>query len=261
VNEREGSQRERGATTPVRPEGRGPDRREERAPSEREGSQRERGATTPVRPEGRGPHRREERALTGFLVVVPMRVERAALGRRLPGAMHTGMGARRSARAVRRVRAALDRGVHSGLLIVGVCGALVDRLGAGDLVLSTELRGPAGPLPGAPAGTLAEVAGALRAAGLTVHIGPTYTADRLVDRATRSALAATGALAVDTESAILAAAAGDRPVLVARAVSDGPRHPLFSPSIVHTGLSALRSLRVAAPVLAAALHQSEREVG
>jgi hypothetical protein len=32
--------------------------------SEREGSQRERGATTAVVPEGRGQHRREERALT-----------------------------------------------------------------------------------------------------------------------------------------------------------------------------------------------------
>jgi hypothetical protein len=33
-----------------------------RAVSEREGSQRERGATTAVRPEGRGPDSREERA-------------------------------------------------------------------------------------------------------------------------------------------------------------------------------------------------------
>src|SRR5206468_9539283 len=34
-----------------------------RVMSEREGSQRERGATMPVRPEGRGPSRGEERAL------------------------------------------------------------------------------------------------------------------------------------------------------------------------------------------------------
>jgi hypothetical protein len=44
MSERERSQRERGATTPERPEGRGPDRREERALSERERSQRERGS-------------------------------------------------------------------------------------------------------------------------------------------------------------------------------------------------------------------------
>jgi WhiB family redox-sensing transcriptional regulator len=46
----------------ARPEGRGPDHREERALSEREGAQRERGATTVARPEGRGPDHREERA-------------------------------------------------------------------------------------------------------------------------------------------------------------------------------------------------------
>jgi 4-hydroxy-3-methylbut-2-enyl diphosphate reductase len=83
-----------------------------------------------------------------------------------------------------------------------------------------------------------------------------------VDGAERAALAATGALAVDTESAALAAAAGGLPVLVVRAVSDTPSRPLRSTSVVHSGLSALRSLRVAAPVLAAAaVHHSEREVG
>ncbi len=65
MSERERPQRERGATTPVRPEGRGGRRREERELSEREGPQRERGATTPVRPEGRGGRRREERESTG----------------------------------------------------------------------------------------------------------------------------------------------------------------------------------------------------
>jgi len=63
MSEREGSQRERGsgprrkreaislgpATTAVRPEGRGPDSREERAVRERAGAQREPGATRPGR--------------------------------------------------------------------------------------------------------------------------------------------------------------------------------------------------------------------
>ena len=76
MSERESAQRERGATTVVRPEGRGPHNREERGWSEREDAQRERAvgprrkreacslgpATTAVRPEGRGPDRREERA-------------------------------------------------------------------------------------------------------------------------------------------------------------------------------------------------------
>jgi uncharacterized protein (DUF488 family) len=51
VSEREGSQRERGATTAGRPEAGGQDRWEERARREREGSQRERGATTVGWPE------------------------------------------------------------------------------------------------------------------------------------------------------------------------------------------------------------------
>jgi len=55
VSEREGSQRERGATTAVRPEGRGPDSREEREMSEREMSV----------------DRLESRARVVFLVRVP----------------------------------------------------------------------------------------------------------------------------------------------------------------------------------------------
>jgi hypothetical protein len=38
---------------------------------------------------------------------------------------------------------------------------------------------------------------------------------------------------------------------VLRAVSDGPRHELWRPAIVTQGIAALRSLRAAAPVLAA----------
>ena len=196
--------------------------------------------------------------MTTWLPVVPMRVERAALGRRLPAAVRTGPGARRSARAVPALRARLDRGVHFGLLIVGVCGGLTDALAPGDLVVGSELRGPNGTVPCIGTEPVAE---ALRRAGLTVHVGPIHTADRLVGGPSRARLAETGALAVDLESAILAAAAGDRPVLTVRSVSDTPSHPLLAPSIVRNGLSALRSLRAAAPVLVAALHRSEREVG
>src|SRR5204863_8901477 len=53
-------------------------------------------------------------------------------------------------------------------------------------------------------------------------------------------------LLADMESAPLAAAAGDRPVAVIRAVSDTLVHPLAG--IVSGGLAALRALRAAAPV-------------
>jgi 4-hydroxy-3-methylbut-2-en-1-yl diphosphate reductase len=58
-----------------------------------------------------------------------------------------------------------------------------------------------------------------------------------------------GALAVDLESAWLAAAAGERPVAVIRAISDTPQRPLLSPAALAGGLRALRSLRAAGPAL------------
>ena len=189
--------------------------------------------------------------------MVPMRVERVALGRRLPGAVVVGWGPRRWTAAAASVRAILDRGVHSGLLIVGVCGALTGEAAPGDLVVATELRGARGTRLCAGAGAMAET---LRRAGRAVHVGPIHTADHLVDGAERAALAATGALAVDAESAILAAAAGDLPVLAVRAVSDTPDSPLWSLRILRSGLSALRSLRAAGPALAG-WSPIEREVG
>src|SRR5262249_2113633 len=59
-----------------------------------------------------------------------------------------------------------------------------------------------------------------------------------------------GALAVDLESAWLAAAADGRPVAVVRAISDTSRRPLLSPAPLAGGLRAPRSLRAARPVLA-----------
>jgi 4-hydroxy-3-methylbut-2-enyl diphosphate reductase len=58
-----------------------------------------------------------------------------------------------------------------------------------------------------------------------------------------------GALAVDLESAWLAAVAGERPVAVVRAISDTPQRPLLSPAALAGGLRALRSLRAAGPSL------------
>ena len=67
--------------------------------------------------------------------------------------------------------------------------------------------------------------------------------------AARAGFAADGVLAVDMESAQLAAAAGGQPVLVLRAVVDTPQHPLLRPGTAGRGLRALRNLRAAAPVL------------
>ncbi len=94
------------------------------------------------------------------------------------------------------------------------------------------------------------LAGELRRAGLPAGTGPVVSVERLVHGPERGRLAAGGALVADLESAPLAAAAGGRPVVVIRAVSDTPQRPLRSPAALAGGLRALRSLRAAGPALA-----------
>jgi len=173
------------------------------------------------------------------VVAIPLRAERAALAGRLPGTrvLRTGMGPARSAA---RTRAGLDGA--PAVLVAGVAGALDERLRPGDVVVADELRGgPAGAIasPSAPL-----LAAALRRKGLTVHVGPLLTRADVV----RGPLTGTGALAVDMESAAIAAAAGT-PVAAVRVVVDTPRHPLRSPGTVVRGARALAVLRRAAPAL------------
>src|SRR6202041_363369 len=73
------------------------------------------------------------------------------------------------------------------------------------------------------------------------------TVDHLARRSERASLAAAGYLLADMESGPLAAAAGEHPVAVVRAVSDTPDRPVAG--IVSGGLAALRSLRAAAPAV------------
>ena len=73
--------------------------------------------------------------------------------------------------------------------------------------------------------------------------------ERLAGGRERARAVNPGALAVDLESAWLAAAAGGRPVAVVRAISDTPQRPLWSPAALAGGLRALRSLRAAGPAL------------
>ena len=184
-----------------------------------------------------------------LLVCSPLRLEARAVRRGMPGPANasvrvTGYGPARSRRQAR----ALANADFGALAIAGVGGGLTDDLSPGDLVVGTEVsdgqhttRCAAAPL----------LAGELRRAGLPATAGPVVTVDRLaLSAAARQQLAAGGALVADMESAPLAAAAGDRPVAVLRAVSDTPARPLLRPGIVTGGLAALRSLRAASPVLA-----------
>jgi 4-hydroxy-3-methylbut-2-enyl diphosphate reductase len=170
--------------------------------------------------------------MTTGTVLTPLRTEWLALRGRL---RHPPVRTGRSA----------GRGTDGPALVAGVAGALTDDLRPGDLVVASELRHGDAVLPSAAA-TL--VAGALRRAGLRVHLGPVVTTDRVVDDpAERARLAATGALAVDTESALLADPAGR--TVVVRAVVDTPGQRLWRPGTPARGVAALAALRRAAPVV------------
>lgn len=170
-------------------------------------------------------------------VVTPLRTEHRAVA----GGLST-----------RPVRTGRSRGFggtppDGPVLIAGVAGGLTDDVHPGDLVVATAVgrEGALTPCPGAPL-----VAGALRRAGLTVHLGPVVTTEKVVDDPVeRARLAATGAIAVDTETALLAEQVGAGRVVVVRAVVDTPGHRLLRPGTVGRGLAALASLRRAAPVL------------
>jgi 4-hydroxy-3-methylbut-2-enyl diphosphate reductase len=187
------------------------------------------------------------RPAESLVVLAPLWLEARALRPALPGAtvLHCGMGPGRAKRAAEE----LGRRVPAprALAVAGVCASLDARLVPGDVLVASELRGAGATRVLESAKPLAR---ALEARGVHVHIGPILSVDHLVRRAERESLAATGAIAVDMESAWLASLADRAPFAVLRVVSDGPGHELLSGRIVANGLRALRALRAAAPALA-----------
>ncbi|MEO3743358.1 4-hydroxy-3-methylbut-2-enyl diphosphate reductase [Plantactinospora sp. B5E13] len=182
-----------------------------------------------------------------WVLFAPMRMEARALRRGLP----TGAPLHRTGRGLTRAGRAAARHADAGALVVaGIAGGLTPTLRPGDVVVATEVRradrpdDPAVPCPSAPL-----VAATLRRRGLTVHLGPVVTSRRLVDGPDRARLAATGALAVDTESAALLASAAGRPVVCVRVVADVPPQRLYRPLTWRRVRTALRTLPKVAPAL------------
>ena len=179
--------------------------------------------------------------MTDAIICAPMRIEARAIRRGLrtsadpPDVLRTGYGTTRAADRAGQLKVS----PFGQMVVMGVGAGLTSDLGPGDLVVGTEV----GVVTCLSAPLLA---GELRRAGLTARTGRITTVDHLVRRSERAGLAADGTLLADMESAPLAAAAGDRPVAVIRAVSDTPVHPVAG--IVSGGLAALRALRAAAPV-------------
>jgi len=202
-----------------------------------------------------------------IVVLAPLRIEAAAvasgLGTLPPEArqavvIRTGPGRRAAATARRGL--ATTSGDRAATVVIGVAGALAGDLEAGELVVADALIAPDGSthdLDGAAAGAVVD---ALLGAGLRARRAPVATSLRLVRgfSARRALAEASGAHVVDLESAHLLAAHGPEPLVVVRAVVDTARAELLSASTLRGGISALRALRRATPVLVGAFALASR---
>ncbi|KMS75086.1 1-hydroxy-2-methyl-2-butenyl 4-diphosphate reductase [Streptomyces viridochromogenes] len=162
--------------------------------------------------------------------------------------LRTGMGPRAAERSVTRMLA--DPALSgAAVLATGFCAGLAPDMHPGDLVVAEETRDPGGTIP--CVGTDLLVKELVRAApGRTVHTGPLIGSDHIIRGQERSDLLATGAIAVDMESAatlLSAVRAGERPVAAVRVVVDAPEHELVRIGTLRGGISAFRVLRVVLP--------------
>jgi len=181
-------------------------------------------------------------------VMAPLRVEATAARRGAGSAeiVRTGMGARRSRRAAKVLRWSVEP--ERPVAVLGVCGGLAPGLVPGDVIVASEVRSADGAITIAlPSATV--VAAELAARGLPVRVGPIVSSEQLESSAVRrSELVASGALAVDMESAWLVADC-DHPAVVIRVVLDGPSHPLRSLHTVRNLPLARRQLAAVVPVV------------
>ncbi|WP_251095730.1 1-hydroxy-2-methyl-2-butenyl 4-diphosphate reductase [Streptomyces sp. Caat 7-52] len=162
--------------------------------------------------------------------------------------VRTGMGPRAAERSVTRLLAG-PAPAGTAVLATGFCAGLAPGMHPGDLVVAEETRDPRGTVP--CVGTELLVKELVRLLpGRTVHTGPLTGSDHVVRGPERSDLLATGAIAVDMESAATLLAAvrtGERPVAAVRVVVDAPEHELVRIGTVRGGISAFRVLRSILP--------------
>ncbi|MFJ8147836.1 1-hydroxy-2-methyl-2-butenyl 4-diphosphate reductase [Streptomyces sp. NPDC096048] len=162
--------------------------------------------------------------------------------------LRTGMGPKAAERSVARVLADPALG-DAAVLATGFCAGLAPGMHPGDLVVAEETRDPRGTVAGVGTDRLVkELARAVP--GRTVHTGPLTGSDHVVRGPERADLLATGAIAVDMESAatlLSAVRAGMRPVAAVRVVVDAPEHELVRIGTVRGGISAFRVLRSVLP--------------
>ncbi|MGW7051493.1 phosphorylase family protein [Streptomyces sp. NPDC054887] len=190
-----------------------------------------------------------------LLIACALGIERFALrgaGRGAPESvtvLRTGMGPRAAAAAVRRVLGEGGPLADAAVVASGFCAGLVPGMRPGDLVVAHETRGPHGSSPCTDVEPLAKALGRV-APGRTVHTGPLLGSDHVVRGPERAELRATGAIAVDMESAATLGSAlrmGPRPIAAVRVVVDAPEHELVRIGTLRGGISAFRVLRAVLP--------------
>ncbi|MDA8039102.1 MAG: hypothetical protein M0Z69_16705 [Actinomycetota bacterium] len=195
-------------------------------------------------------------------------LRRAGVGR--GGVSIVGMGPLRAKRAAARLASVLPDGLP--VVVVGVGGALVGGVVAGDLVVANALgtadgdggelgvTRPPAPLPARSAAFSDQVAAALSARYPSTRQAPVLSAGRTARGPERLVLGASGAVLCDTESYWLSRLAERRPFAVVRSVVDSPERELVSLRTLTGGITALRRLSGVAEVLACLLERQLRPV-
>lgn len=142
----------------------------------------------------------------------------------------------------------------AAVIATGFCAGLAPGMHPGDLVVADQTRDHAGSTvctgTDVLASALAELPRRPRGTAPAVHIGPVAGSDHVVRGVERARLRATGAVAVDMESAVTlrtAVRAGPRPVAAVRVVVDAPEHELVRLGTLRGGISAFRVLRSILP--------------
>ena len=181
----------------------------------------------------------------GVVVAAPMRWEQALISSAVRGratVRKTGMGPKRS----RAAAASLAQEDADGVLVLGFCGGLDAHAVPGEVVVAEQVLAAADERDATDAVACADadvLAAAVARSGLAVRTGTIVSVSRIAIGERRAELLAGGALAVDMESAWLAAGAAGRPFAVVRVVLDSPSHELLRPGAVVGAARASRALR------------------
>ncbi len=193
--------------------------------------------------------------MSGLLIAAPLRLEAWAIaagidsrgaGDYAPVARvhRTGMGPRRA----QAIAPALRVRPGSALVVMGFGGGLDEHSDVGDVVVADTVLHPEGAAVGCAGAE--QLADALAHRGLRVRRGTVASVERVATGEARTRLRETGAIAVDMESAWLAAGAGERPFAVVRVISDTPARELTNPLLTLAGIArAMDGLRRAAGAL------------